>query len=255
MVLRKLGAYLGWGWLLGWALLTSPAQANWGLGVGSAWGQSPYQGVGSNPNTVPALISYRSRFAYIRGLEAGVNVWGQGGAWGGIEASLLVSGRLAGYRSSDSGFLEGMERRGWSLDAGVGLAGRIDAHQFSLQAVHDVLDKHQGYELRGSYRYALPLTEQLQISPGIALYWQSADLVNYYYGVKETEARGDERPPYEAGSGWKPSLSLSLDYAFSPQLSLMTAGRVRKLPDSAASSPLVDRDLVAGVFTALIYRF
>jgi len=243
------------GLLLVLASSSETAQANWSAGVGSAWGQSPYRGVSSNPNTVPAFISYRGRFAYIRGLEAGVNAWGRGGSWGGLEASLLVSGRLAGYSSSDSEFLQGMDSRGWSLDGGVGFSGRIHAHQFSVKAVHDLLNKHQGYELSGSYRYAIPMTDQLTLSPGFALYWQSSDLVDYYYGVTEAEAQRTGYTAYRAGSGWKPSLSLGLDYVVSPKFSILAAGRLRKLPDSVVASPLVGRDYVAGVFAAVMYRF
>ena len=237
-------------------IMSPAAMASWSAGIAATQGQSPYKGVATNPNTIPAFISYRGRFAYIQGLEAGINAWGTGGAWGGLQASVLVSGRLAGYSSSDSQFLAGMDNRGWSLDGGVGFSGRYNGHQFAIKAVHDLLDKHQGHELSGSYSYAFQVTEQLSVRPGVALIWQSANLLNYYYGVTEAEVRKDiGRTAYQADAGWKPSLTLNLSYALTQKDSLMLAARTRRLPDSVVDSPLVDREYVTGVFVAYLRRF
>lgn len=242
--------------ILTFFLLPVTAEANWSTGIGAAQGQSPYRGVSSNPNTIPVFVSYRGRFAYIRGTEAGINTWGTGGSWGGVQTSLLVNGRLAGYSSSDSGYLAGMDRRGWSLDGGVGFSGRIQNHQFSVKAVHDLLDKHQGYEFSSSYSYGFEVTEKLRLSPGVALSWQSSALLDYYFGVTEAEEnQAIGREAYQVGSGWEPSITLNLLYAFTPATSLMVAGRTRKLPSSVVASPLVDREYVTGVFVALMYRF
>ncbi|SFB97799.1 outer membrane protein [Marinospirillum celere] len=240
----------------GLLLMPVMASADWSAGVGAAQGQSPYQGISSNPNTIPAFVSYRGRFAYIRGTEAGINAWGAGGSWGGVQASVLVSGRLAGYSSSDSSYLAGMDSRGWSLDGGVGFSGRVNSHQFSVKAVHDLLDKHQGYELSSTYSYGFEVTDKLRVSPGVGLSWQSADLLDYYFGVTESEANpAIGRIAYQVDSGWEPSVSLNIMYAFTPRTSLMVAGRTRKLPSSVVASPLVDREYVTGVFAALLYRF
>ena len=260
MQLSPVRRFFSWSlcWLVFGLALGLPAQvgANWSAGVAASHGQSPYRGVSSNPNTIPAFISYRGRFAYIQGLEAGLNAWGTGGSWGGLQASLLVSARMAGYSSRDSQYLQGMSNRGWSLDGGVGFSGRVHNHQFSVKAVQDLLAKHQGYELSGSYSYGFQVAESLRISPGMGLIWQSTDLVNYYYGVNAEEARLDlQRPAYQAGAGWKPSLTLNLLYDLSDHSSLMLAGRTRWLPKSAADSPLVARDRVSGVFVAYLYRF
>ena len=251
---RKLCLFLFY--LLTLALFLSPltAMANWSAGVGAAQGQSPYRGVSSNPNTIPGFISYRGRFAYIRGLEAGVNAWGSGGPWGGLQASVLVSGRLAGYSSSDSSYLQGMEGRGWSLDGGVGFSGRVNGHQFSIKGVHDLLDKHQGYEFSSSYSYGFKVSEKLLLSPGVALNWQSSDLLDYYFGVTAEEEKPG-RAAYQVDSGWEPSITLNAQYTFNRNTGMMVAARTRRLPDSVIDSPLVDREYVSGVFVALMYRF
>ncbi|MDR9468352.1 MipA/OmpV family protein [Marinospirillum sp.] len=230
------------------------AKANWSAGVGAAQGQSPYRGVSSNPNTIPGFVSYRGRFAYIRGLEAGINAWGTGGSWGGVQASVLVKGRLAGYSSSDSSYLNGMESRDWSLDGGLGFSGRVNGHQFAIKGVHDLLNKHQGYEFSSSYSYGFKVTEKLRLSPGVALSWQSSELLDYYFGVTESEARSDRRE-YQVDSGWEPSITLNTLYSFSQKTSVMIAAKTSRLPDSVVDSPLVNREWVTGVFAALMYRF
>jgi outer membrane protein len=230
------------------------ASANWSAGVGAAQGQSPYRGVSSNPNTIPAFVSYRGRFAYIRGLEAGINAWGTGGSWGGVQASVLIKGRLAGYSSSDSRYLNGMESRDWTLDGGLAFSGRFNGHQFAIKGVHDLLNKHQGYEFSSNYSYGFRVTEKLSLSPGVALSWQSSELLDYYFGVTPQEARSD-RPAYQVDSGWEPSITLNTLYSFNRKTSVMIAAKTSRLPDSVTDSPLVNREWVTGVFAALMYRF
>ncbi|WP_162299708.1 MipA/OmpV family protein [Marinospirillum perlucidum] len=233
-----------------------PAAANWSAGVGGALGQSPYRGVSTNPNTIPAFVSYRGRFAYLRGIEAGINAWGTGGEWGGVQASVLVKGRLAGYESSDSWYLHGMEDRDWSIDGGVGFSGRVNGHQFSVQLITDLLDKHQGQEIGTSYSYGFKITPKLRMSPGVSLSWQSSDLLSYYYGVRAEEADASrERWAYQADAAWVPSLNLNTIYSFNQSHSIMLVASSTRLPDEVTASPLVSREWVSGGFFAYLYRF
>lgn len=232
------------------------AFANSGVSVGIALsqGQSPYQGVDSNPNTIPGFISYEGEKGYFRGIEAGYYLWGTGDHQRSYRVALLASGRLEGYHASDSVYLQGMDKRSWSLDGGVGFVARQGFHQVTLKAVTDLLGKHEGQEVSASYGYRWMINRKLAITPSVNLSWMSANLLDYYYGVTQSESR-PWRSVYSADAGWQPSLGLTGMYSVTPRTSLMLAARTRWLPESATDSPLVDRDQISGVFGAIMFRF
>ena len=76
--------------------------------------------------------------------------------------------------------------------------------------------------------------------PTLAVKWQSEDLVDYYYGVRDVEALPG-RPAYHPGAAVVPELALLATRAFG-QWTLF--GRVGHswLPDEIADSPIVDAD-------------
>jgi MipA family protein len=233
------------------------AQPQVGAGIGFSHGQSPYRGVSGNPNTIPAFISYEGEKGYFRGIEAGYYLWQTGDRRSNLTLSALVSGRLEGYRSTDSLYLQGMDTRGWSLDGGLGLVWRQGLHQYSLKAVTDLLGKHQGQEVSAGYAYRIPISRDLSLMPNAGVSWMSADLLDYYYGVADSEedlTLSPQRKAYAVDAGWQYSLGINLNYRLNPRTSLLLSTRTRWLPDSVSDSPLVARDQITGVFGAIIFR-
>lgn len=229
--------------------------AQTGLGVGASKGQSPYQGVSDNPNTIPAFISYEGKKGYFRGIEAGYYIWQQGDRSNRLSLSLLASGRMEGYHSSDSRYLRGMDERTWSLDGGLGLSWRQGKHHYSLKAVTDLLGKHEGQEITAAYSYWIPLTQRLSLMPTAQVNWLSGNLLDYYYGVQDKEvdlALG--RTAYRAGADLQYSAGFNLMWQPAERFSVLLMARTRWLSDSATDSPLVDRDTISGVMAAVIFR-
>lgn len=233
---------------------TAFANVGVGAGIGFSQGQSPYKGADSNPNTIPAFIAYEGEKGYLRGIEAGYYLWKTGDHRRSYRLALLASGRLEGYHASDSDHLQGMETRRWSLDGGLGFVARQGFHQLTLKAVTDLLGKHEGQEVSASYGYRWMINSKLAITPSASLSWVSADLLDYYYGVTQSESR-PWRSAYSADAGWQPSLGVTGTYSVTPRTSVMLATRTRWLPASATASPLVDRDHISGIFAAIMLRF
>ncbi|SFX33893.1 MipA/OmpV family protein [Marinospirillum alkaliphilum] len=233
------------------------AQTSVGAGIGFSQGQSPYRGVSGNPNTIPAFISYEGEKGYFRGIEAGYYLWQTGDRRSNLTLSALVSGRLEGYRSSDSLYLQGMATRGWSLDGGLGLVWREGMHQYSLKAVTDLLGKHEGQEVSAGYAYRIPISRELSLTPNAGISWMSADLLDYYYGVRDSEVHTGltpERTAYQVDAGIQYTVGVTLAYQLNTTTSLLLSTRTRWLPDSVSDSPLVARDQISGVFGAIIFR-
>lgn len=237
------------------SLLTSfNSQAQFGMGVGFTQAQSPYRSVSSSPNTVPAYINYEGEKGYFRGIEGGLHLWKQGERGNSLTFSALASVRMEGYKASDSGFLQGMEKRKWSLEAGVGAALQNGYNRFTAKVLTDTLGRHKGQSIDFGYAYIYPVNRKLMLIPAFNTTWQSSHLLDYYFGVTPQEA-SLEREAYEAASGVQFRASLVVNYTINPNTSLMLVSSTRWLPNSVTDSPLVDRSYVSGVFGAVNYSF
>lgn len=241
--------------LLSTASFQASAQTGWGAGVGAAKGQSPYQGVRDNPNTIPAFVTYEGKKGYFRGIEAGYYIWQQGDHSNRLSLSLLASGRMEGYHSSDSSYLRGMDERTWSLDGGLGLSWRQGKHSYSLKATTDLLGKHEGQEISAGYSYVIPISQRLMLIPTAQASWLSGNLLDYYYGVQDKEINlALDRTAYQAGADLQYSAGFNLMWQPAERFSVLMMARTRWLPDSVTDSPLVDRNAISGVMAAVIFR-
>ena len=119
-----------------------------------------------------------------------------------------------GYGSSPNDIFSGMSRRDWSVQVGGMFGKRHGPVSIDLFATTDLLNKHGGqeYELKLSYAFA---SERFQFVPQLNLQYQSDDLVNYYYGVKNSEARPG-RPAYLPGAATTPGLGVDFAWKFHP---------------------------------------
>lgn len=126
---------------------------------------------------------------------------------GGFEILGLLSPRFNGYDESDSDVFEGMEDRKFSMDAGIGLGYEIDNWKFQLSGLHDILDRSDGNEViaRLSKVYR---SGPVFIEPGIGLSYLDSNQVDYYYGVKDSEAT-PERPAFEGEEALNTTLGIS----------------------------------------------
>ena len=143
--------------------------------------------------------------------------------------------------------------RKWALEGGLELLaeGRWGFLQGTL--FHDLGGVHDGAEL--SLRYGIGWRRaRWYLEPMIGLSWKSADLNNYYWGL-----RGDEVPlgamPYRAGDGVNASARLSVTRYLTPRWSLVAALEVERLNRSVRRSPVVADSAVLGGFAGVSFRF
>lgn len=144
-------------------------------------------------------------------------------------------------------------RRGVAVDGGIELIYGGDWGDIQIQALSDWSFTHKGFEFWASYAYYWRFGNW-RLSPSIGLNWKSSDLLDYYYGVRESEATSS-RPAYHAASGFNSFARLSLAYRFNDNWSIVGVAEYENLSRSIRHSPIVDRDNIETLFIGLMYRF
>lgn len=221
-----------------------PDRLRWSLGLAVISSPEPYVGADDELLVVPALnLSYK-RFAF-RGIFASYRLLERDGFT--VEATLRP--RFQGYEVDDSPALAGLRDRSKSADLGLTVGWEGERIGVQLTPLTDFLGRSGGQEL-GLELY-LPLEfGRLRLQPRAGGVWQSADLVDYYYGVRPAEARPG-RPAYAAGSTTAGLLAVY------PWRRWILQGFVRfeQLGGEIEESPIVDRTRAVTAFAGASYSF
>lgn len=164
------------------------------------------------------------------------------------------------HDSSDDKLFKGMENRDPSLDLGARAAMKTQYGLVSLEATGDVTNTHNGYaaDLRfGPEFYHKPKSEdgekELIISGLAGLKWQNKDIVDYYYGVKSSEATID-RNTYKGESALTPYIGIDTQMNITEHFSINGRAIYKNRPDEITDSPLVSGNDVE-VTAELTYWF
>lgn len=143
--------------------------------------------------------------------------------------------------------------RDYAIEAGIELLsdGRWGHLQFS--AHQDVSGTHDGYELDLNYGFGLR-NERWYFEPSVGISFKSADLNNYYWGVRDDEAN-EALPAYEADAGVNLRGRLTASYYLTRQWAVSFAAEYERINDEAAASPIVEDREVLAYFAGIRFRF
>ena len=204
-----------------------------GLGVLVRTERSPYQGVGVHNDLIPLYLYEGERF-FMRPTRMGLKVFDDG--TNRVEG--FFDFRLEGFPHKDAPVnLAGMRLRQTTTDAGISYSRRASWGTIRGEYVHDALNITQGDEFRLGYSYDWH-SGPWHLQPGITVKRRSADLNNYYYGVRPDEATST-RPAYMPGAGTDIWLGIYGMYQFTSGWRLL-GGLGYTLVDSAVrDSPIV----------------
>jgi outer membrane protein len=219
-------------------------RGEWTLGLGAVVIDSPYAGEGSRLRPVP-LLDYEGQRAFVHGDAAGVHLVQSGG----FVLDAIVSLRLDGFDIDDLGRGELaangvdatlLEDRDDSLDAGVRATYGGGWGALSLQAVHDVTDASDGFEVALDYRYTW-LIGRSALTANLGSSLLSDDLAGYYYGVLDEEvARGVTA--YAPGSAIVHRIGVSWMHPVGEAWQLVASAEAAHLPAELRASPLLEPD-------------
>lgn len=224
----------------------SPAPAGkWSLGIGAAAIESPYAGEGSRVRPFP-LIGYEGERVFLRGISGGVHLYQSDQ----FTFDAVLSARLYGFDIEDLGRAEllanGVDAdllsdRDDGIDAGLRATFGSTWGAISLEAVRDISNASDGYEISLDYRYTW-LFGRTALTANTGASWTSADLAGYYFGVLDEEvARGVAA--YSPGSAVIPRLGLTLMHPIgSSKWQFLGSVEYQFLPSELSDSPLLEPD-------------
>ena len=228
------------------AAATDPG-AGWLFGAGVAVTNPGYVGYSRQITPVPLIFFHYGRF-FFAGISGGY-LLDNGEHY---RLALVVTPTLNRLSSSDSPQLAGIHSRQWSLSGGANLETFGDWGHLNIGLFHDLLDRNNGTSANLGYRFPFHVGDWT-LSPGVGLRWESANLVNYYYGVSPAEARPG-RPAYSPGSDTSPNVDFGVSTAISEHWQFRGDLSYQRFGAAIHDSPIVDRSGSPTIFIGFIYN-
>jgi outer membrane protein len=219
------------------------------LGAGVIVSPRPYVGAGSRIFPIPSIeLEYKGWF--FRGIRGG---------YGFIRterftASLYAQARFSGLESDSSPFLQGMEDRKKSMDAGIELSYRGRPVGFRINYLGDVLGRNKGQEATFLVTSGVPLGRRGIVLAGIGPRWLSENHVGYYYGVRAIEA-APSRPAYSGKATYNLDINLTAIINLSSHWRLLAIVNREGFGAGIKDSPIVDRNSSYAFITSMDYKF
>ena len=121
------------------------------------------------------------------------------------------------------------------------------------QILSDVSAVHAGQSAWVAYSYPW-YTRNSEFKLSMGLEFKSAQLVDYYYGVRPSE-RLEGRPTYSAGSGTNRVVRLSATHKLSERWRLVGVMEREYLGAAIRKSPIIERGTVDTIFVGIYYQF
>jgi outer membrane protein len=162
--------------------LSTSQQSNFLYGVGLTSSSQIYKGYSQRTMLIP-LIGYKDESLTVFGPYISYNIKTSKQ----LTLSLKLSPRFQGFDQSDSDVFTGMKKRKNSLDAGAALNYKKGAWRLNLSSMFDILNRSSGYEIKTALS-RLYTVGPVFIEPSISVSVLDSQLVDYYYGVSESEA-------------------------------------------------------------------
>lgn len=223
------------------------------LGFGPYIQSEPYKGAKSLLLPSP-VIFYDNGVVYARWSRFGLYFLGEKKkdyAWG---FSLTMQPRTLGYKPSDSNYLHGMDERKSTFEGGLAFSASYKKRQYiEVMLLADMLKKYKSWvsrvEIGDKYKVG-----NFTFYPSVVFLYQTQKFINYYYGVKQSEATVARRA-YTAGSGLEYGAQTYIKYPFTEKLSALVNIRYDRLPSAATKSPLTDKNYIYSGLASLIYTF
>lgn len=220
----------------------------WGIGAATGYFQPPQSGIEGQHLALP-YFTYQGERLNID-LGAISYTLSQSEA---IKISLEGELRFEGYEPDDSPALSGMEKRSPSFDAGIGVASPVLDGEMKVMILGDLIGTHEGYEARAQYQIQYMFNRWV-FAPAVGVSWLDKSLVDYYYGVQQSETTPN-RTYYSGNASTNPFVELGFGYSFSDHLELTGGVKYVRLGKRITASPIVDQEYDASAFSALQYKF
>ncbi|MEK6700589.1 MAG: MipA/OmpV family protein [Nitrospirota bacterium] len=152
-----------------------------------------------------------------------------------------------GWKADDDPDLAGMADRHTSLDGSVNALWKTSVVNINASYYHDILNVSNGEAATLRLSRNFWIEPKFRLTPSVGVEWQSAKLVDYYYGVRPAEATAN-RLAYNGRDTVNVGAGLGGAYRLSPDWSLMGGVYTTHLGSGITDSPIVSHRFSTLVF-------
>jgi outer membrane protein len=232
----------------------SGSSSSWGLGMGAVSSQQPYTDIDRDSEVIP-LIYFENEYVRVFGPTAEIKLPGLDiNDAHQLDFSIVGEYDSSGYDDDDARILDGMSDRKGGFWAGVKVEWENDLANVSAQWLADVSGNSKGQRLSLGLERSWNFGEHIMLTPRLTATWQDKKYVDYYFGVRESEARLD-RAAYDGKSGINTEFGVRGNYMFDKHHSVFLDVQATSLSDEIKDSPLVDSSSENSVLFGYLYRF
>ncbi|MBT0587897.1 MipA/OmpV family protein [Alteromonas oceanisediminis] len=232
--------------------------AQWSVGVGSIVPGTPYAGADVNVQVIP-IVAYEGERLTWRGPSLQYKLTGYGVRQSQPTPSWSIDVGLAPneFDPDDSDQLQGIDRRDFSVLAGIRYEYPSDWGNFMLRAQSDVTGKHNGQRFQATFEKTLFHHPQFKwaVNTGVEIEYLTDRYADYYFGVTEDEAATTGLATYDVGGVFQPALTLGGFYRFDQRWRIIANTRVQSLASDIKDSPIVDSNHSLDAFLGVTYSF
>ena len=218
-------------------------------GLGIFYSSSVYKQADDTVILFPALhVKYKN--FYVSGLDTGYVLY--------EDKKLKISTELSigdlGYKSSDSTYLQNMDKRKQDIQTKLKLSYMLNQDFVEVFYAHDFFNTHKGFEFDLYYTKNLYRTNYQNIDASFGLQYLSNDKSNCYFGVKNSEVIGD-RKAYVLKETINPYTKIHYTYKFDERWSLHANVKYKLLDKEIQNSPIVEKKYNLSSFIGVIYEW
>ncbi|WP_276308740.1 MipA/OmpV family protein [Billgrantia endophytica] len=230
------------------------SSTSWGLGLGVMSRQEPYTGIGRDNTPVP-LLQFENQYIHLFGPQIEFKLPSLDIS-NSQQFNFGIVGKYdgRGYEEDDAPILNGMSKRKGGFWAGGKLEWSSDLVDVSAEWLADASGNSNGQVVNLGLERTWRFGNHVLLTPHVGASWQDEKTVDYYFGVRDSEARMD-RPAYTGESATNIEAGVRGVYMFNKHHSVLMGVEVTSLADEIKDSPLVDRSTANSVFLGYIYRF
>jgi len=225
---------------------------DYALGISVWTGENPYADSQSSTVLYPYLTSFlpsalSDDWLTLRGSELDVRY--VAGDW---EFGLTGRVQTLGFGPDSRLALEGLDHRGWTVEAGPMIGWRGWPVHAQLRSYIEAPNRHGGSISELEFLWPVSLSRGYFI-PSIGFSYLSGSYADYYFGIAPAEAT-PTLPAYEVGAAMNASASVMLGYQVAPKWLLQVSLGLEWLDDAVSRSPIVTKDRVWSGSVGLAYN-
>ncbi|MBE7373414.1 MipA/OmpV family protein [Pseudomonas lopnurensis] len=221
---------------------------HWSLGIGAAVIDKPYRDFDREVKPLP-VVSYENKWVSASIPTFDVKLYST------ESLSFRLRARWAGdgYEAEDSPVLVGMDEREASIWAGGAVIWKADFANVSGEVLADAMGNSKGAraKLLIDRRFA---AGKFGFTPRLAAEWVDGKYVDYYYGVRQSEARAD-RAFYEGKATTNMQFGLRMDYTPTRHHRVFLDAGATRFGSTVKDSSLVDKANQTSFALGYVYRF